>query len=152
MTLNTIEENKRLVRHIIAEGVNKGDLEVFKAYLADDYVRHSQATTEMPEIRGVDQMLTFLRVNFTAFPDWHEEIELMVGEGDKVAYITTGTATHRGPLGDIPPTGRSVRVVNHIVQRIEDGKFAETWITWDNLAVLSQLGLLPPMEGVGQGP
>lgn len=141
--VSSVEENKQLVRHVVSEGVNKGDLEVFKAYLAPDYARHSQATTEMPEIRGIDQMLEFLRVNFTAFPDWHEEIELMIGEGDKVAYITTGTATHTGPLGDIPPTGEKIEVTNYIVHRIEDGKIAETWIGWDNLPVMKQLGLLP---------
>lgn len=141
--MNGIEENKRLVRHVVAEGVNKADLEVVKAHLASDYARHSQATTDMPEIRGVDQMIEFLRVNVTGFPDWHEEIELMIGEGDKVAYITTGTGTHTGPLGDIPPTGKRIEVTNFIVQRIQDGKIAETWIGWDNLAVMKQLGLLP---------
>ncbi len=141
--MSTIDANKRLVRHVTAAGVNRHDLDVFRSCLADDYERHSQATSDMPEIRGVEQMLEFLRVNFTAFPDWHEEIELMIGEGDKVAYVTTGTATHTGPLGPLPPTGRSVRVVNHIVQRIEDGRIAETWIEWDNLAVLRQLGVLP---------
>ena len=141
--MNPVEENKRLIRHIVSEGVNQANLEVFEAHLASDYARHSQATTEMPEIRGIDQMLEFLRVSYAAFPDWHEEIELMIGEGDMVAYITTGTATHSGPLGDVPPTGKTIQVTNFVVQRIEGGKIAETWIGWDNLAVMGQLGLLP---------
>lgn len=139
----SLAENKQLVRRVIAEGVNTGNLDVFRQMLAPDYARHSQATSDMPEIRGVEEMLSFLRANFTAFPDWHEEVDLMIAEDDKVAYITTGTATHTGPLGNIPPTGRKVTVVNYIVQRIADGKIAETWIGWDNLAVLSQLGLVP---------
>jgi hypothetical protein len=32
------------------------------------------------------------------------------------------------------------------VHRIEDGKIAETWVTWDNLVGLTQLGLWPPSE------
>lgn len=144
VTMSTSEKNKQLVRRVVEEGVNTGNLEVFREMLAPDYARHSQATTEMPEIRGIEAMLVFLQANFTAFPDWHEEIELMIAEGDKVAYITTGTATHTGPMGDIPPTGKKVEVVNYIVQRIENGKIAETWIGWDNLAVLKQLGLFPP--------
>ena len=28
--------------------------------------------------------------------------------------------------------------------RFEDGKIVETWVTWDNLATLDQLDLLPP--------
>ena len=142
----TTEANKRLIRRIISDGVNAGDLDVFRETLAPDYVRHSQATTAMPEIRGVEQMLTFLEETFRAFPDWHEEILLMVAEGDTVAYITRGTGTHTGPLGDLPPTGREVDVTNYIFQRIENGRVAETWIGWDNLAMLNQLGILPPPD------
>ena len=98
----------------------------------------------MPEIRGVDQMMEFLQWNFTAFPDWHEEIVLMLAEGDKVALITRGTGTHTGPMGDTPPTGKTMELMNYIVHRFEDGKIAETWIGWDNLTALIQLGLFPP--------
>ncbi len=142
--MTTPEENKALIRQIVNEGVNTGNLEVFRELLAPNYARHSQATTEMPELHGLEPMLAFLQATFTAFPDWHEEIELMIAEGDKVAYITTGTGTHTGPMGDIPPTGKQVKVVNYIVQCIENGKIAETWVGWDNLAVLAQLGLFPP--------
>jgi hypothetical protein len=79
----TPEENKELIRRVVTEGVNAHDLEVFREMLASDYARHSQATTEMPEIRGVGAMQEFLKANFTAFPDWHEKIELMIAEGDK---------------------------------------------------------------------
>lgn len=142
--MTTTEENKAIVRRVVSDGVNAGNLAVFREMLSADYVRHSQATTEMPEIRGVEEMLNFLRANFAAFPDWHEEIDLMIAEDDKVAYITTGTGTHTGPMGAIPPTGKKVAVVNYVIQRIENGKIAETWIGWDNLAVLTQLGLFPP--------
>jgi predicted ester cyclase len=147
--MTTPEENKQIVRRVLTEGVNKGDLKVFQNMLASDYSRHSQATTEMPEIRGIEAMLAFLRAQFAAFPDYHEEIELMIAEGDKVAYITTGTGTHTGPLGDIPPTNRRMEIVNFAVQRIHEGRIAETWIGWDNLAALSQLGLFPPPEATG---
>ena len=140
----TPEENKEIVRRVMTDGVNAHNLDVFRQMLAPDYARHSQATTETPEIRGVDTMEEFLKASFTTFPDWHETIELMIAEGDKVAYITTGTGTHAGPMGDIPPTGKRIEVTNYTVQRIENGRIAETWIGWDNLAALVQLGLFPP--------
>jgi len=68
----------------------------------------------------------------------------MIAEGDTAAYITTGTGTHMGPLGDIPPTGKKMEIVNFVVQRIQDGRIAETWVGWDHMAALSQLGLFPP--------
>jgi C-1 hydroxylase len=143
-TMTTPDENKAIVRRVTALGVNAGNLDVFRDMLSADYARHSQATTGMEEIRGRDAMLTFLRGHFGAFPDWHEEIDLMIAEGDKVAYITTGTGTHTGPMGELAPTGKRVEVISYVVQRIENGRIAETWVGWDNLAVLSQLGVFPP--------
>lgn len=143
--MDRTEANKELVRRVM-DNVNRGNLEALREALAPDYVRHSQATTMAPEIRGRDQMMEFFEATFSAFPDWHERIELMVAEGDKVAYITTGTGTHEGAFGDVPATGKRVEITNFIVQRIEDGKIVETWTGWDNLAFLKQIGLFPPPE------
>lgn len=137
------ESNKDIVRRIVAEGVNAANLEVFRAAISPDYVRHSQASTGMEEIRGEEAFLEFLQWNYTAFPDWHEEIEVILAEGDLVAYVTTGTGTHVGPMGDVPPTGRQIRLTNFVVHRFVGGKIAESWVGWDNLAALRQLGLFP---------
>lgn len=141
--MTTLEQNKQLVRHAITAGVNGADLDVFREVLHPDYARHSQATTDMPEIRGVEQMLEFLRTTFATFPDWHEDVQLMIAEGPYVACVTRGTGTQKGAMGDVPPTGKTIDVMNFIFHRIADGKIAETWIGWDNLAAMAQLGLLP---------
>jgi steroid delta-isomerase-like uncharacterized protein len=143
-TMTTPKENKAFVQRVMEDGVNKGDIEFLREVMVPNYARHSQATTEMPEIRGREQMIDFFQAVFGAFPDWHEEIELMVAEDDKVAYITTGTGTHTGPWGDLPITGKKVKIVNFIVHRIQNGKIAETWTGWDNVAFLAQIGLFPP--------
>lgn len=142
--MDRVEANKEMVRRVMEEGVNRGDRTVLREALAPHYARHSQATTMMPEIRGRDQMMEFFDATYSAFPDWHESIELMVAEGDKVAYITTGTGTHEGAFGDVSPTGKRVEITNFIVHRIEGGRIAETWTGWDNLAFLMQVGLFPP--------
>jgi len=138
------ESNKQTVRRIVAEGVNRANLEVFREAVASDYVRHSQASTGTEEIRGADAFLQFLEWNYSAFPDWQEVIDVILAEGDLVAYVTTGTGTHAGPLGGIPPTGRQIRIQNFIVHRFEGDRIAETWVGWDNLAALRQMGLFPP--------
>jgi len=68
----------------------------------------------------------------------------MFAQGDKVAYVSTMTGTQTGPMGDLPASGKSFTVVNIIIQRLEGGKIAETWVSWDNVAMLSQLGFFPP--------
>lgn len=57
--------------------------------------------------------------------------------------FATYEGTHDGSLGQIPPTGRRVNFDFAGVFRVDGGKLAELWITWDNMTILGQLGLLP---------
>ena len=67
----------------------------------------------------------------------------MIAEGDKVAYVSTISGTQTGPMGGLPASGKDFTLVNIIIQRLEDGKIAETWVSWDNVAMLTQLGFMP---------
>lgn len=46
-------------------------------------------------------------------------------------------------MGDFQPTGKAMDLVIVGMHRFEGGQIAETWTAWDNVAVLSQLGLMP---------
>jgi len=49
-------------------------------------------------------------------------------------------------MGPFPPSDRQMTLEFAGIHRIENGKLAETWLTWDNMAALSQLGHFPPPE------
>ncbi|MGD8869170.1 MAG: ester cyclase, partial [Gemmatimonadales bacterium] len=98
---------------------------------------------ELQEIRGRDAMQQWLVANQATFPDYHEEIESLLGEGDFVAWRSRGTGTQKGVMGPFPATDKRMEVVIIGMHRFQDGRVAETWTSWDNLAVLTQLGLLP---------
>jgi predicted ester cyclase len=58
-----------------------------------------------------------------------------------VRYTFTGT--HRGPLADIPATGRQVSVANGIgFYRLAAGKVTQVDFAWDKFGLLQQLGVL----------
>jgi predicted ester cyclase len=46
----------------------------------------------------------------------------------------------------MPPTNRRVTISGISIERIEDGKMAETWVNWDFLGMLQQLGVIPPLS------
>jgi len=144
-TISKEQFNKQLIKEVYEKGINTQNIAYIDSVLANNYTRHSQSSPPgMQEITEKKTFLKFLEMNFNAFPDWSETIEFMVAENDKVALYTTGTAIHEGKMGDIDPTGKSISVKNLIVHRIdENNKIAETWVLWDNVAVLSQLGLYP---------
>jgi steroid delta-isomerase-like uncharacterized protein len=122
-----------------------GDLEGFKAVLAPNYVRHCQAMPpELQEIRGAEPFLAFIEDFSSAVPTYEDVIGPMIAQDDMVAYVSTMTGTQTGPMGDLPASGKTFTIVNIIIQRLEDGKVAETWVSWDNVAMLSQLGFFPP--------
>jgi predicted ester cyclase len=141
---NSGERNMAVVRGAHA-ALASGDLEGFKAVIAPNYVRHCQAMPpELQELHGTDQFFAFIEEFLIAVPEYDDTLTQMIAQGDKVAYVSTLTGVQTGPMGDLPATGRDFKLVNIIIQRLEDGKVEETWVSWDNVAFLSQLGLLPP--------
>jgi predicted ester cyclase len=135
--------NKAVVRQVL-QRVSAGDVDGFVGALAPNYVRHCQAMPPpLQEIRGPAAMREWLLGSIVTFPDYHEEIEALVAEGDFVAWRSVGTGTQLGPMGPFPPTGRRMSIVIIGMHRFENGRIAETWTSWDNMTAARQLGLLP---------
>jgi steroid delta-isomerase-like uncharacterized protein len=122
--------------------MNERKLDDLDAIMAEDFVRHCEATPGV-EVRSREQFKDFLRGFDVAFPDNVQTITQMAAEGDRVGILATYEGTHTGPFGDIPATGKPVKFTFAGMFRVADGKLAEFWITWDNVTVMSQLGLMP---------
>ena len=145
--MGTIQDRNMATVRRVHDEVNRGNVRVFDDVLAQDYARHCQAMpAEAQEMRGAEQLKAFVAEHLSAIPDWHDEVDLMFGAGDMVAYVTTGTGMQTGPMGPLPATGNKVSVVSVIIHRFEGEKIAETWISWDNVAFLSQLGFMPELR------
>ena len=136
------EANKDIVR-AFADAGNRNDLEAFDALLAPDFVRHCEATPEV-SVTSPDDFKQFYRETAKTFPDQRMTLDALVAEGDRVAFWGSFCGTQEGPMGPFPPTGRRMESQIAGMFRIEDGRIAELWVTWDNLAGLGQLGLFPP--------
>ena len=138
------EQNKALIRRIHAE-VSNGNLGIFDEVLSPDYVRHCQAMPpELQEIQGTEVFKKFVADFVNAVSNCKDEIDFIIADSNMVAYVTTTTGVQTGPMGDLPASGKEFMLKNIVIQRIEDGKVAETWISWDNVAMLTQLGFFPP--------
>ena len=77
------------------------------------------------------------------FPDSVQTIKHLVAEGNLVALWVTYEGTQRGSMGPFAPSGVRAQFDFGAVFRMEGGKIAEWWVTWDNMTVLRQLGHLP---------
>lgn len=139
------EENKSLIRRFW-EAMNTRQWDAFDELLAPDVIRHCQATPEF-NVRSSEQFKEFCRQESAVFPDSMQTITHLVSEGDFVAVWATYAGTQRGQMGPFPPSGKKFQVDFGAVFRMTKGKIAEWWVTWDNTAILAQLGHLPaPQE------
>ena len=128
------QRNKELVRRLIEEVWNRGELSVADEIVASDYVRHDTGDAlpaNGPE--GIKHIVSMMRA---MVPNLKIELEALVAEGDMVVgrYVAVGTDT-RGYFG-MAPTGRTLRTLAIQMFRFADGKIVESWTVRDDLGML----------------
>ena len=84
-----------------------------------------------------------VRGAWSAFPDFHEELEERIAEGEKVVVRLTITGTQNGQWGPLPPTGKRVKFEEILILRIVEGTVVEQRGIPDDLNALRQLGVIP---------
>ena len=101
---------------------NKGNLEIIDELYSPGFVWHFLPTGS--ETIGLDSLREQVRKHREAFPDWTEEIEHIVAEGDFVVIHFISRGTNEGSFMGNPPTGKSVQINEMSIFRIEDGAFS----------------------------
>ena len=113
------------------------DLELAEELLTADYVRHARDGT----VRGRDDFLAEFEESIRPFSDFDIRVTRLIAEGDLVCASWVFTGTNDEPLGDQPPTHRSVEVEGLSLYRFEGDRIAESWSFHDRLDMQEQLGL-----------
>jgi predicted ester cyclase len=141
----SIEQNKALVRRMVEEVFNQGNVSQADEFMAPDFVEREELPPGIPRDRdGVKQLTTMLR---SAFPDFKATIDDIVAEGDRVVIRQTWSGSHKGEFMGIPPTGRRVSFGVIDILRIVDGKCVEHWGQMDSMGLMQQIGAIPaPLE------
>jgi len=139
-----ITANKELI-NVFTEATNNADWAAFDSLLTDDFQRHCQATPDAI-VESREAFVQLQEAFLASCPDQKITTHMLIAEGDKVAAYATYSGTMIGPLGDLPATGKSMESKFMTIFRIEDGRIAELWVEWDNLSMLTQLGLFPPAD------
>ena len=129
---------------------NAHDIDAFAGVIADDVAFEAPGG-----MRGAGKAACaeFYGSWFGAFPDAHVEVHDLHIVDDVAVEEGTFTGTQNGVLrsatGDIPPTGRAVRLEYIQVVRFRDGKHVSFNLMFDRLLMLEQLGLIPAPASAG---
>ncbi len=138
----TAEGNKAIVRRFVEEVQNRGNLATLDELLAANFVNHSAPPGVPAGGEGLKQLTHMFRA---AFPDGVMTIEDMIAEGDRVVTRKTFRGTHTGALMSIPPTGKQITIGLIDIVRLVEGTVVESWSAADDLGMLQQIGVIPPL-------
>ena len=85
----------------------------------------------------------------SAFPDLKIDVQSLLAEGDRVAARWSWSGTQTGELAGeqpLPPTGKTVDVNMFSIHRVAGDRVAESWVAFDAMGMLQQLGVIPTPE------
>lgn len=121
--------------------LNAGDVDGYITTLYhEDAVFHGFPPQVPPDREGITGFFRALRAGV---PDACIGAEDVVVDGDRVAVRFTLTGTHRGDLLGAAGTGRRIEVEGITILRFRDDRVAERWNRLDDVALLTQIGVLP---------
>jgi predicted ester cyclase len=139
----------------------KGICQLFRQTIFNDWLRSSMwgsvgaepVEYDDAEARGsrkeeVEWLADLAFLYRVAFPDLRFDIEGQVTEEDRVVTCLRLRGTQRERLLGVEPNGRTLDVNALRIDRLADGKVAESWFRLDSLALLRQLGALPEVPSV----
>ncbi|GAA4899540.1 hypothetical protein LX16_0743 [Stackebrandtia albiflava] len=135
---------RRALYRLFQEAGSSGDLDSIERAVDEaftpDAVFHTPVPTDVPASVAVKRVWQML---LRAFPDIRVEVQDVIGEGDRMVFRNTVTATHRGEYRGIAPTGRSVEYEEIFIVRLAGDRIAEIWGVVDVYSQLRQLGAIP---------
>lgn len=134
-------DNEAIVRGFFATVFNQGELDAVETFIHPEHRNHDPTAPEVPAgPEGVRKLAELYR---SAFPDIRYEHSELISTDDRVAHRWTFSGTHEGEMMGVEATGRRVTVEGIEINRIADGKIAESWAISDALGLLEQLGAQP---------
>lgn len=99
------------------------------------------------QMEGIDALLAHTHAFTTGFPDARLEVSTIVDDGRRVVmeghFVGTNTGPLLTPAGELPPTGRPLRLPYCDVWESEAGRITKHQVYYDQMTFLGQLGLVP---------
>ena len=132
-----MNSNKEVVSAFL-NATNRKDWNKVLMLVHSDFVRHS--SSEPKEIRTNIGLVKFHQAELETFPDLEEKIIFVIQEGDLVAARISFSGTQLGQLINFAPTGKKLTAEFNCFFRVTEGRIKESWVEYDNLNGLIQLG------------
>jgi steroid delta-isomerase-like uncharacterized protein len=138
---NNLEANKALMRRWFEEVWNQGRAEAIAEMMSEDCINHGLSEDGQP-LRGASGFLPFHKQFRAAFPNIEVVVEDAIAEGDRVVARCSVRGKHEGDSLGFKATGTTAEFDGIGIARVKDGKFVESWNSFDFMKMYRQLGAL----------
>jgi predicted ester cyclase len=133
------EQNKAALRRAV-ERFNGGDEAYFNFYTEDVTVNGLPGAPVLDR----DGLISFYRAFWAAFPKAAVEVLDVLAEEELMASRFRITGDLESEFMGVLPDGKSISVeALNLFRMTEDGRCVERWVRMDELAFMTQLGLIP---------
>ncbi len=136
-------KNKHIVRRLYEEVWNERKLDVVDELISPSHALHDPNVSGSQI--GPDAYKQQVARFTTAFPDLHFAIEDIFSEKDKLVVSWMISGTHKGEYEGIPPTDKEISVDGITINYLANGKILDSYVSWDALGLMRQLGHAPPL-------
>jgi len=134
---------KAIVRRLYGDVWNKRKLELVNDLLSPSHAlrdNNSAGSSVGPEAYKI-QVAMYL----AAFPDLRFTVDDTIAEKDKLVTSWTISGTHKGEFLGVRPTNKKVSVEGITIHYLGNGKIIDSYVSWDALGLLRQLGAFPAL-------
>jgi predicted ester cyclase len=131
------EQTQNVVRTMV-EALNARQFDVLAGIASSNLIYTQNGNTG-----GLDKWLQDFRNCVVSFPDVRLTVKSQEMVDDQVITNLVISGTHLGPLGEIPPTGKSFNVDIHLTCHVKDGIILDWVEQVDEMSMARQLGLIP---------
>jgi steroid delta-isomerase-like uncharacterized protein len=130
------EANKNLIVRYYGEMWNNWNFALVDELLNEDISFRGSLGAQM---RGRPAFCDYMRRVRSAFPDFHNKMEEMIAEDERVVARLMYTGTHRGEVFGMAPTGKTISYAGAAFFRVENGQVAEGWVLGDVAGLIGQV-------------
>ena len=127
---------KSLIRRYYSELWNAWSPAALEELISPDIVFRGSIGTTVTSIEEFKQYVNRIRA---AFPDFHNRIDELISEGDKVVARLTYTGSHRGELFNFPGTGKKISYQGVGIFQFREGKIVSGFALGDTESLKRQI-------------
>lgn len=128
--------NKDLIEEWYLEMWNKWNVDIIPEILISEVTFRGSLGQEKVGYNGLKEYIDYIK---SAFPDFHNEIELIITENNKSFAKLKYSGTHKGEIFGFQPSHKKIEYYGSAVFSFENEKITDVWVLGDVFNLIEQL-------------